>query len=167
MNLSTLFPWDMLRSDRALRMMVSALTTLVLIMLTVSSCAIWPVVLSLRAVENQPWTDMCNAVAVAAIPLICMDVLMGIVLGWFDRRYSFLKSILATYLFGFVVMLCVLFAVPLNLENIVSATFAIQVLKVIFTLMMAMVLAFLPALLSSILGFVVREVYYVVAEMRR
>ena len=167
MNLSTLFPWDMLRSDRALRMMFSALTTLVLIMLTISSCAIWPAVLSLRGAENQPWTDLCNAVVAAAIPLIGVDVLMAIVLGWFDKRYSFLKSILATYLFGFVVMICVLFAVPVNLEGVVSMTFAMQVLRVVFTLMLGVVLAFLPALLSSILGFVVREVYYVVSEMRR
>lgn len=167
MNLSGLFPWDMLRSDRSLRMLFTALATLVMLLLTVSSCAIWPVVFSLRSTGEPGLADAARAVLTAAIPLVVVDVLVAVALGWFDRRYSFLKSLLATGLLGFMVMVCVLFAMPVELSAGVPMTFAMQVLRVIFTLMLGGVLAFLPALVSTVLGFVVREVYYVVAEMRR
>lgn len=166
MNLSSLFPWDMVRSDRALRVMVASLTTLILVMITISACAVWPALLTLRGSENALISGVCNAVWAAAIPLIVVDVLIAVVLGWFDRRYSFLKSLLATCMLGFVVMIVVLFTVPLNLEGVVELTTSMQILRIIFTLMLGIVLSFLPALLSTILGFVVREVYYVVSEMR-
>lgn len=167
MNLSGLFPWDMLRSDRSLRMLFTALATLVLLLLTVSSCAIWPVVFSLRSACEPGLATTARAVLTAAIPLIVVDVIVAVILGWFDRRYSFLKSLLATGLLGFMVMVCVLFAMPVEVAGELSMTFAMQVLRVIFTLMLGGVLAFLPALAATALGFVVREVYYVVAEMRR
>lgn len=166
MNLSSLFPWDMVRSDRALRMLFTALTTLVMIVLTVSSFAIWPAALSLRGSENQFLSDACGAVLAAAIPVAVVDLVMAVVLGWFDRRYSFFKSILATFLLGSVVMIVVLFAIPVGPKSLLGTAGALQVLRVIFTLVLGGILAFLPALLASVLGYVVREVYYVVSEMR-
>ena len=94
------------------------------------------------------------------------DAIIAFILSWYDSGYSFLKAILCTYLLGLVVMLIAVFIKPLELPVILEDSTSFSLLSGIVKVFLAVVLAFLPALAASVIGWIIREVYYVVSQIR-
>lgn len=157
--------WDLIFEDRMMRAVVVMLLTISTIVLTVASVAVWPALLTVYR-SDTAYRDFASLILITGIGLLVADAIIAFILSWYDSGYSFLKAILCTYLLGFVVMLIAVFIKPLELPVILEDSTSFSLLSGIVKVFLAVVLAFLPALAASVIGWIIREVYYVVSQIR-
>ena len=109
--------WNLIAEDRALRRTLAVIATLMTVIIGVSSMAVWPALMQLSKADT-PYMDYARFLLIAGGVTAGIDLVISILLAWFDSTYSFLENLAAAYLTGFIILVICVFAKPVIISAI-------------------------------------------------
>ncbi len=134
--------------DRVLTVITTVYFTSVLIMLFLAGITIWPVIVFSTA-SDFVFSPLCQSLLTCNLILLTAYVVCDVVLLWFDRGFSFLKTALINLVTGGFVNLVLLLSQSGSFQNGVNVDFMLTLLWIIFSFFLAWILALIPAILVA------------------
>ncbi len=150
--------WNLIAEDRALRRTLAVIATLMTVIIGVTSMAVWPALVQLSGADST-YKDYARFLLIAGAVTAVIDLVISILLAWFDSSYSFVENLAAAYLPGFIILAICVFARPVSIAAVPKDAVSFNIVFGMFKFILALVLAFLPALVSAAAGWLVRTIY--------
>lgn len=146
--------------DRVYQAVVIAMTTLLFAGLLVASVAFWPIIWQIAA-SDAALSPNCSDLVITGLALAVFSLLLGLALP--DSRYSFLKSLMISYVAAICIIFTVMWFRPIEIAAVTGSAFW-GLLRTVIHFFVSISFSLLPALLPSALAWLIREMYSIIAS---
>ena len=140
--------YDHFERDQTLTIVATVYFTIIAIMMLLAGLAIWPAVIY-GATAQTAFHALCRNVLLCNVFLLVFHVALAAVLLWFDKHFSFVKTVLITLSAGGVFNLIVLLSQSGAFLSNTGVDFTLTLLWFILSFFLSWVLALLPAVLVA------------------
>lgn len=157
--------YDRIVHDRILTAILTAYFTVTLILIMLAGLTIWPVILTLMN-SDAAVAPFCAAVFKANLPLLVVYFVVAGVFMFFERSFSFGKTMLINVGIGGFVNLIVLIMQRYSLAGMDLPNVMLSLLWFIISFFLSWILAILPSMLIGGLAKLIHIIFFKIYEWR-